>query len=293
MKGDLTLLNLKRRLQQDLLTAGIPAVDCQHEVDLIVEDATGWRLADQILNESEAVSEAAVTKIAEVCAMRQKRIPLQYCLGYTHFHGLRIAVRPGVLIPRADTEVLVEVFLSRLPAAAVDVAEIGTGSGAVSIAVLKARPDVKLTGIDISPVAIEITAENACQHAVDSRLNLVAGSWDEVLPQGLDAIVSNPPYIAAVAAETLQPEVAKYEPPEALFGDDADGLGFYRRFSRQGRQHLNAGGLIALEVGAGQANAVVEMLQQAGWQDIQVKNDLSGIARVVSAVASNQGFANS
>lgn len=276
----------KTQLLSALRLAGIEESECRREADLIIEHATGLRLSEQILKADQILSQEALETIEFIITQRRQRMPLQYCLGHTYFMGLKFVVRPGVLIPRTDTEALVETALRRLEKIACPaIAEIGTGSGAIAVSLLVRRTDAQVTGIDISANAVALTYENALLHRVLDRLTFIESDWKDALPLNLDAIVSNPPYIPVSQGQDLLPEVGRYEPPEALFGQGEDGLEFYRDFSQTGAAHLKPGGLAVLEVGDGAAESVADILRLCGWQSVEVNLDLNQLPRVVSALA--------
>jgi release factor glutamine methyltransferase len=280
-----TASELKARITAELEAAGIEPAEVRREAELIIEYATGWQLAEQFLRDSDPVSIESVRLVLDVIEGRKKRVPLQYLFGYAYFLGLKLTVRPGVLIPREDTETLVLVALERMVQMdSPHIAEIGTGSGAVSIAILERRHDVTISGIDITADAVVLTRENALLYNVLNRLKILYDDWENVLPFELSGIISNPPYIPESDKSKLLPEVAKYEPAEALFGSGLDGLDFYRKLSHKGIEHLTSGGFFAVEVGDKQAEAVAAIFKKQGWRDIQVRQDLNGISRVVSGL---------
>lgn len=231
---------------------------------------------DQPLEEDElAAFRAAVLR-------RAKREPVAYIVGQKEFMGHLFAVEAAVLIPRPDTEILVEAVLERLQRCGGDtrLLDIGTGSGAIIISLLKALPDARGVAIDLSPDALAVARRNAEQLGVSDRLEFRQG--DLLEPAGserFDVIVSNPPYIPNADIEGLEPEV-KREPLLALAAG-ADGLDCYRRLLKDGRQHLNDGGYMALEVGIQQARPVCELARECGWGAAEVRADYSGIERVV------------
>lgn len=214
---------------------------------------------------------------------RVMRQPVAYIIGLKEFMGLAFKVNESVLIPRPDTETLVEDAAQRLRG--VDkpvVADLGTGSGAIIISVLHMLGSAEGFAVDISPQALYIAKENAIHNGVADRLTLKEGDLYSPL-QGLqfDAILSNPPYIPAADISGLAPEV-RQEPRLALDGG-GDGLSFYRRIMAEGPSFLKPGGFIAVEVGAGQAPAVAELARQNGLTQTKIIKDLAGIERVVIA----------
>lgn len=210
---------------------------------------------------------------------RAGREPVQYILGETEFWSLPLQVSPDVLIPRPDTEVLVEEALKRCDGP-VDVIDVGTGSGAIAIAIAHDRPSVKITAIDSSSLALEVARGNAGRLGLTDRISFQQVDL-ALLPQGpYDLVVSNPPYIAAAEWETLMPEVSTFEPRVALYGGE-DGLDAYRHLARQSPDILKPGGWLLVEVGAEQSGAVLGLFTSAGLTETGVRNDYAGIPRVV------------
>lgn len=227
----------------------------------------------------EAIELAA---FRESVVKRAKRMPVAYITGYKEFMGLAFGVNPTVLIPRPETEFLVEAALARLMAAQEPVIfDIGTGSGAIIVSLLVKKLTASGVAVDISAEALGVAAVNAASHKVAERLSLQRGDiFGPVQGRKFDAIISNPPYIPDGDIAGLAPEV-RQEPRLALAGGK-DGLTFYRRIMAVGATHLNAGGFIAMEVGAGQAAAVAAMADTAsGLQLDNIIKDYAGIERVV------------
>ncbi len=203
------------------------------------------------------------------------REPVAYILGRKGFRYIEVRVDARVLVPRPETELLVEVGLSLAKGARV--VDVGTGSGAIALALKHERPDLDVTGTDFSAEAVQIARANATELGLDVAFaegDLLAGVAE------CDAILSNPPYIAEGERATLPPEIAAHEPPGALFAG-ADGLDVIRRLVPEAARVLTAGGLLALEVGAGQAPAVRALLGAQGFAGVEVLADLAGIERVV------------
>jgi release factor glutamine methyltransferase len=218
----------------------------------------------------------------EAVKKRAQRVPVAYITGTKEFMGLRFSVSPAVLIPRPDTEILVEAALTRLADAANPyILDIGTGSGAIIISLLHKLPSARGVAVEISAQALAVAAKNAAGLGVAERLALRQGDlFAGAAGEFFDAIVSNPPYIPDQEVAKLAPEV-RCEPSSALAGG-ADGLDFYRRIVANAARFLKPGGFVALEVGAGQAAAVAALAdQQSGLKPAAVVNDYSGIERVV------------
>lgn len=214
---------------------------------------------------------------------RLRNEPVQYITGQQEFYGLLLRVTPAVLIPRPETEHLAESVLHRLPQnRPVTIADIGTGSGAIAIALAVHLPDAQITALDLSPEALLIARFNAEAHKVSSRIRFLHSDLLSAVPheEVFDAIVSNPPYIPESDRPTLHPEVRDHEPSSALFSGP-EGLEIYRRLIPQARAALKPGGLLALEIGHGQREALAALL--ADWHNLFFINDLQQIPRVAMA----------
>lgn len=211
--------------------------------------------------------------------------PIAYILGEKEFYSRAFAVEKGVLIPRPDTETLIEVFKEFYPDnnLPLQMGEVGLGSGAIAITLLCLYPKAQLSGSDISEKARLVSTKNAQRHQVQDRLTITDKPWLEGLPSNLDVLVSNPPYIPHEEMATLSRDVRNFEPYEALEAGD-DGLHAYNALIPQAAAKVKKGGRILLEVGYNQAQDVINILrEQEKWQDIQTHKDLAGIERVVSA----------
>lgn len=219
---------------------------------------------------------AAFRKLIE---RRARREPLAYILGRCEFWSLPFRVGPEVLIPRPETELLVEEALKRLPQGG-KFLDIGVGSGAISVAIAHQRPDVLGEGIDLSVAALALARENAERNGVAERLAYRTGDLFALDGGPYDLIVSNPPYIAATELPGLMPEVRDYEPQLALIAT-GNGLDCYGALAPAAVLRLHPGGWLLVEVGAGQAPAVRELFAVAGLNELFIARDLSGIERVV------------
>ena len=213
--------------------------------------------------------------------------PLQYVVGHVDFWGLEIQCDPRALIPRPETELLVEEVLcskiwSHRPATVVDV---GTGSGCIAITLATQRPDAVLKAVDLSPAALELARENARRHGLQERILWLENSLlDHFAPQSADAIVANLPYIATHAWKALSPSVRDHEPQSAL-DSGPTGMELIEQLARQARHVLVPGGMLFLEFGFDQGAAVRQCLERLGYNHIQIKRDLAGHDRI--AIAEN------
>jgi release factor glutamine methyltransferase len=244
-----------------------------------VQHAFGLTREQLLLRPDQELDEVLLEPLL---ARRANREPLAYILGERGFYGLSFRVTPAVLIPRPETELLVEAALA---VGQGHILDIGTGSGCIAVTLAKLLPEVHVWATDISETALEIARENAARHgaAVTFRLgDLLAPLPPE---QRFEVIVSNPPYIAPADAAALQPEVGIFEPHTALFDpiSGSDGLTLYRRLASDAPTRLNENGWLMVEVGMGQAEAVAQLFADAGLTAIEVCQDLAGIPRVVLA----------
>ena len=220
-----------------------------------------------------------LARYREKVRRRADREPLQYILGETEFWSLPFSVNPFVLIPRADTEVLVEEALKRIDGCS-NVLDVGTGSAAIAVALAHEKPEIKVTALDCSEDALEVARGNARRNGVVERVACLAGDLNSLPPGPFDMIVSNPPYIPSRDWEQLMPEVRDHEPRLALDGGD-DGLEAYRRIAVQALKILSPGGWLLVEVGIGQAAVVSALFKAAGLTDVAQRDDYAGIQRVV------------
>ncbi|WP_353072998.1 peptide chain release factor N(5)-glutamine methyltransferase [Tunturiibacter gelidiferens] len=210
--------------------------------------------------------------------------PIQYITGEQEFYGLRLHVTPAVLIPRPETEHLVEAVLKLLPAnRPVKLVDIGTGSGAIAIALAVHLPLAEITALDLSSEALAIAELNAREHNVANRIHFLQSDLLAAVQspgETFDAIVSNPPYIPESDRTTLHPQVREHEPATALFAGET-GLDIYRRLIPEALSALKPNGILALEIGHGQQKPLTHLL--AGWNDVSFVNDLQQIPRVALA----------
>jgi len=218
---------------------------------------------------------------------RARRVPVAYVTGRKEFMSLDFAVDGRVLIPRPDTEVLVEAVISRLASLGVDdptVVDMGTGSGAIACAIAREVPGARVLATDISGDALEVAGSNVATLGLTGRVFLAQGDLFEPTIgtefEHMDVLVCNPPYVPSHDIPSLAPEISRYEPHLALDGGP-DGLGFYRRIAEGVPRRFTGRGFIALEVGDGQATPVSEILEQAGLADLEAICDYSGEARAV------------
>ena len=253
------------------------------EAELLLSRATGWPRPVVLIDSGKPVPHEALEAFSRLVERRCRREPLQQIVGETEFFGLKILVDSRVMSPRPDTETLVETVLKNWRPDFRTVLEIGAGSGAVLVALAKNLEGAEITATDLSPGALELAMENVRLHGLDERVRLIKADVFPADHHKYDIIVSNPPYIPSAEIDALMPEVARYEPRLALDGG-ADGLDLYRRIIQGLPKHIGRPGLVAFEVGLGQAGRVSEII--AGSlpdADLAVIMDLAGVERVVVA----------
>lgn len=275
----LGLADIRRDLVQRLTAAGIgeAEIEARHMLAHVLAPATlAEALADPAL-----VSWQRIASLADLAWDRLARKPLSQVLGSQPFWSLDLAVTSDVLTPRADTETLVEAVLARCPDGDAELLDLGTGSGAILLALLSERPGWHGTGIDLSDAALGVARGNAGRCGLANRTRFARGRWSDGLADtAFDIVVSNPPYIVSDVLAGLEPEVRDHEPAMALDGG-ADGLDAYRDIFRDVRRILKENGLLAVEIGYDQGAAVSALAQAAGLADVAVLRDLAGQDRVV------------
>ena len=275
------MISCKEALQctvELLVNAGVP--DAEIDAWYLFEHVTGMNRSAYFLHKEEELPKEQAERLAELSKQRAKRIPLQYITGSQEFMGYSFLVSPSTLIPRQDTEVLVE-EVSRV-AEGKSVLDLCTGTGCIILSLAKMCRLTKAVGTDISEEAIETAKKNAKRLEADAKF--FCGDLYNAVPAGerFDILVSNPPYIPSAVIETLMPEVKEHEPMSALDGEE-DGLAFYRKIIMEANKFLTEKGQIFFEIGCEQGADVSELLRQNGFENIRVLKDLAGLDRVVSA----------
>lgn len=254
------------------------------DAEILLANVLNCRRLDLYVDSDKILPLKSILSFNELVNRRIKGIPVAYLVGSKEFFGLKFAVNENVLIPRPETEILTEFvgeYLRGLEKSVI-FADLGTGSGAIAISILKFVKNSRAIAVDISESALEVAKFNAIKFNVDDRINFCHGDLFEPLNgQIFDAIVSNPPYIPTSELKTLQNEV-KSEPTIALDGG-IDGLDFYRKIISCSPKFLLKNGILAVEIGINQASAVKNLFEQSNFADIEILRDLSGIERVVAA----------
>ena len=281
-RGSVSAARLLERGADEFGRAGITEV--RFEAELLLRHALGCSRESLLARLQEPVPAEATGHFFQLVERRRGRVPVQYIIGTQEFYGLSFRVTPAVLIPRPETEGVVdqtalELENSRAPR----IADIGCGSGCIAIALAQTLEDAELVAIDRSKAALAIARENALRHGVAARVEFVESNLLEpVADADLDAVVSNPPYIPDEELAGLEPEVTEHEPRDALSGG-ADGLDVIRRLVPQAHRALRPGGVLVMEIGHGQSQAVETLVREAAMKQERVVADLAGIPRVVIA----------
>jgi len=288
-----------------LREAGVPSFTLSAELLLLhvaTRDRT-WLYS----HPEENLPQEITDRFFALIARRAEGEPTQYLTGKQEFWGLEFEVTPAVLIPRPETEHVIEVALDRLAlrelragrpqktiGEGLQIADIGTGSGCLAIALAKELPKAEFVATDISPAALEVAGRNAARHGVGERIRFVQAdlldksgeeqmtSAESAAPLPFDLVVSNPPYIGRREAPTLAREVREHEPAHALFGGE-EGYELYGDLISQSATSLNLGGILVLELGHDSLPAVQPLLDAANWTRVGITDDLAGIPRVIAA----------
>lgn len=276
-----SLANALAEAMEKLESQGISSA--RLDATLLLSHVTGMSRADLFLKGMRDITSHEEQQLGELLQRRLNHEPLAYILSHKEFWSLDFLVTRDTLIPRPDSETLIEASLERMERAAhVNILDIGTGTGCLLISLLTELPRASGVGLDCSKQALKVAQENARRHGVDERSQFLESHWCDAIDRTFDLIISNPPYIAETDKSALMPDVVQFEPHSALFAG-TDGLDAYRELAPQMKHVLAPGGLIVWEVGQGQAKEVGQLLAEQGLWVEQPKNDLAGIPRAVIA----------
>lgn len=258
--------------------------DAARDAAFLLRHALGISHAAQLADSERALTPAQQAAYDALISRRLANEPIQYVTGEQEFYGLALCVTPAVLIPRPETEQLVEAVLAELNLAQpLRILDVGTGSGAIAIALAFHLLHAHITAVDLSAAALEVAASNAARHNLAGRIQFIQSDLLDAIPPGeirFDAIVSNPPYVPTADRASLHPQVRDHEPSAALFAGP-DGLDIVRRLIPQARAALLPNGLLALEIGHGQRAAVASLLSD--WNELRFLDDLQQIPRIALA----------
>ena len=259
--------------------------EARREAGTLLAQTLGRDRAYLLAHDDEPLTPAQFALVRDRVRRRAAGEPVQYITGRQEFYGLEFAVTPDVLIPRPETELLVEAALELLQGTnAPLVCDVGTGSGCIPIALLHERKDARAIAGDLSPAALRVAARNAARHKVSERLKLIASDCFTALAPAVarfDLIASNPPYVAEKDLPALQREVRDYEPRIALT-PGGDGLAVIRRLLTDAPQFLSPGGYLVFEIGFDQHGRVTQLIEPRVWTLLDIQKDLQGIPRIIA-----------
>lgn len=289
--------DLAAAAERAFVAAGIPAAEARLDAELLLRHVLGWDRATWVAGRDDDAPADLEARSAPLVARRAAREPVAYIRGVQAFYGRDFAVGPGVLVPRPETELLIEEGLAALATVtAPRVLDIGTGSGAIAVSLATELPSAQIIATDISPAALEVARRNAERNGVAGRISLLPGDLFAAFDgdvAAFDLMVSNPPYIRRAEIATLEPEVNRWEPRGALDGG-IDGMEFYRRIAAQAWRFLTPKGALALEIGADMGREVCPVFNQAErYREVAVFQDYAGRDRVaVARIATDLACSN-
>jgi release factor glutamine methyltransferase len=277
------LRDLAAAAQARFTTAGIPDDEARLDAELLLRHLLQWDRATWLLGRDEPAGPGVEAGLAPLVERRAAREPIAYLRGEQEFYGRAFAVGRGVLIPRPETELVVDEGLAALAGLARPrLLDIGTGSGCLAVTLALERLDARIVATDSSAEALGWARVNIGRFGVESRVVLTHASAAGPVDGPFDLVVSNPPYVREIDRADLQPEVRLHEPAAALFAG-ADGLDVVRAIVPEAWAALRPGGTLAMEIGAGQDGDATAIVRQAGFVEVRTRRDLQGIARVVIA----------
>ncbi len=253
--------------------------------ELIVGHGLGLKRMQLYVQFERLLAEAELERIRPMVRRRGQREPLQYIIGETEFFGLTLKTDRRALIPRPETELLVETLTTLVTPPPARILDLGTGTGAIALALAKAWPEAAVTATDVSDDALTLAAENEVKTGLSGRVAWLKSSWFDAVPDEarFDLIVSNPPYLTSEETAETAPEVRGHEPLEALTGDGPDGLGDLREIVEGAPSRLADGGWLALETGIAQHAALAELAARVGLSQVESRRDLTGRDRFLFA----------
>jgi release factor glutamine methyltransferase len=278
----MTIHDLVQGARDRFMHAGISANLASLDAEVLARQVLGWDRARFLTDRNERATSAFLLRYEPLVARRERREPVSYILGTREFWGLPFEVGPDVLIPRQETEFIVEeaLTLARQISQPI-IVDVGTGSGCIGIALAREIPDARVIATDLSKRALEVAQRNALRHNVRDRITFVETSFLEGIQDGVDIIVSNPPYVPSVSQPGLTPEVRDYEPPVALFGGE-DGLQGLRSVLDGAVAKLAPRGWLVMEFGCGQDDCVTDLIRGVNGLDVvKIRHDLQDIPRTV------------
>lgn len=254
-------------------------------IAIIFDHVCGYSKTEMIMHRNQLLSATEADQINLIVSRLLRQEPIQYILGEAHFYGLKLWVNPSVLIPRSETEELVDLIVRSTKMSCPKIFDLGTGSGCIAIALQKNISGSEVWACDLSNEALAVAANNAKQHYADVQFfecDILSGLNCVDLPM-FDVLVSNPPYVLQREKQIMNKNVTEYEPHKALFVSDDDPLVFYRAISRIGMQMLTVGGKVYFEINEAYGGAMIELMGEAGYKEVILHQDLQGKDRIIEA----------
>lgn len=250
---------------------------------MILEKVCGLSYTEQVLHKDQELPEADKKSIEAIVLRLKKNEPIQYIFGETEFRDLKLKVNPSVLIPRPETEELIDFILEKRISPKAKIIDIGTGSGCIALALKSALPEAEAYGLDVSEKALETAAGNAELNNLEvAFLQRDILNWEADVWEQYDVIVSNPPYVRNSEKQMMEKNVLEYEPTTALFVSDSDPLLFYRRISEFAQKFLHKKGRLFFEINEYLGNEMVDLLKQLGFSEIELRKDINGRNRMLT-----------
>ena len=276
----ISIANLLREASQALETRGVP--ESRREAGSLLSFVIGKDRTFLISHADDRLEETEVDRFRELVARRAEGEPLQYITGVQDFYGRAFRVTPDVLIPRPETELLIEAALEVIAnVRGPSICDVGTGSGCIAVTLLCERTDARAVAVDVSEAALKVAAQNADALGVDGRIELkLSDCFDGLEKTTFDLVVSNPPYVSSAALPVLQREVRDHEPLVAL-SPGADGLSVIRRLLQDAPGFLNPDGHLIMEIGFDQGEAVQALIDPKFWRLVEIRPDLQSIPRIL------------
>jgi release factor glutamine methyltransferase len=276
----MTINDLVTGARDRFVQAGISATLAALDAEVLARRVLGWDQARFLMDRHDTASSGFLLNYEHMVARRERREPVPYIIGAREFWGLDFEVGPDVLIPRHETELIIEEALERIEKGSSPlIVDVGTGSGCIAIVLAREIPLARLIATDVSGHALDVAQRNAARHGVADRMTFVETSFLDGLDAAADLIVSNPPYVPSVSAPGLTPEVRDYEPTVALFGGE-DGLDSLRIMLGAAAARLHPGGWLIMEFGCGQDDDVTALVAATPALNLEkMRSDLQGIPR--------------
>jgi release factor glutamine methyltransferase len=272
-----------RNAQQQFRDIGLETPDI--DAALLLEHACGVTTIERITRPERLMTSAQISTFASFVKRRIDCEPIHRIIGEREFYGLALGLNEATLIPRPDTEILIDMVLPFVQkcvekSGSCSILDLGTGTGAIALAILSQVPLAQATITDLEPKALEMALTNAERHQLQDQVTAVQSDWFENVSERYDLILSNPPYIASEVIKSLSVDVRDYDPHLALDGGET-GLDAYRIIASQCASYIKTGGRIAVEIGFDQKNSVTKLFNQAGFMAIEARNDLNGNNRAL------------